>query len=309
MDNRQLLGQFYTTSDPFAGSDAFSLWNSLRPKGVKVLEPFAGAGLLYSYLDEEWEGYDIDPKIDSIVKQDTIKNFPIGYDVCITNPPYLAKTTISRKKLNVSIKYQDLYLDCLELMLNNCGYVAAIIPSTFYNTGLFQDRLIAWDKLDKEVFSDTDVPVGVAYFAPKSKGTKVYVNGKEIKEHPPTSADPSISFNVAHGNYVLCAIDSTKGRSIHIHNDVESFDRRKYLKHTSRNYSLFYSPNKLDIDKINSFIDEWRDETKDFYLTSFKSTMKCGIYRKRMNFNILKWIISVYDCATNPSGTLEPHWQ
>jgi len=293
LDNKQLLGQFYTTSDPFAGSDAFSLWNSLRPRGVKILEPFAGAGLLYSYLDEEWVGYDIDPKIDGIIKQDTIANFPTGFEVCITNPPYLAKTTISRQKLNVSIQYQDLYLDCLELMLNHCDYVAAIIPSTYYNTNLFQDRLIAWDKLDREIFSDTDVPVGVAYFAPNSKGASLYVNGKQIKENPPQNVSSNISFNDENGNYVLCAIDTTKGRNIHIHNDIDNFDREKYLKHTSRNYSLFYSPKEINIDKINSFINEWRDETNDFYLTSFKSTMNSGIYRKRMNFNILKWIISV----------------
>lgn len=293
MDNKQLLGQFYTTSDPFAGSDAFMLWDSLRPKNVKVLEPFAGAGLLYSYLDEDWEGYDIDPKLDSVKQRDTIQNFPKGYEICITNPPYFAKTTISRKKVNLSIKYQDLYLDCLELMLNNCDYVAAIIPSTFYNTGLFQTRLLAWDKLDREVFSDTDVPVGVAYFTSKAEKTKLFVNGKQIEENAPTNVKSHLSFNVAHGNYVLCAIDNTKGRNIHIHDNIESFDREKYLKHTSRNYSLFYSPHKLDLDKINSFINQWRDETQDFYLTSFKSTMTNGIYRKRINFNIVKWIISL----------------
>jgi hypothetical protein len=293
--NKQLLGQFYTTSDPFLGSDAFSLWNNLRPKDTKVLEPFAGSGLLYSYLNEDWIGYDIDPKLSTIIQQNTIQNFPTGFDVCITNPPYLAKTTISRQKLNTIVKYQDLYLDCLKLMLDNCKYIAAIIPSTFYNTKLFQNRLIAWDKLDREIFSDTDVPVGVAYFAPKSESLKIYVNGKEIKEYPPQSVKSNISFNVENGNYVLCAIDTTKGRNIHIHNDVKNFDRKKYLKHTSRNYSLFYSPKELNIDNVNSFIQMWRDETNDFYLTSFKSTMKTGIYRKRMNFNILKWIISMVD--------------
>ena len=306
MATKQLLGQFYTTSNPFKGSDAFSLWDSVRPHNVKVLEPFAGAGFLYSYLNEEWVGYDIDPKRDDIIQQDTIKNFPVGFDVCITNPPYLAKTTISREKLNVLIKYQDLYLDCLELMLQNCQYVAAIIPSTFYNTNLFQNRLLAWDKLDKEVFSDTDVPVGVAYFTPKVRETKLYVNGKEIVKQSPKNIKSSLAFNVSHGNYVLSAIDTTKGRNIHIHNDVENFDRKKYLKNTSRNYSLFYSPLELDIDKINSFIEEWRTKTNDFYLTSFKSTMKSGTYRKRMNFNILKWIVS--ECATSSSGTLDPHW-
>lgn len=293
MATKQLLGQFYTTSDPFLGSDAFSLWNNLRPKNTKVIEPFAGSGLLYSYLEEDWVGYDIDPKLDNIIKQDTIEDFPTGYRVCITNPPYLAKTTISRQKLNVEIKYQDLYLDCLKLMLDNCEYVAAIIPSTFYNTNLFQNRLLAWDKLDREVFSDTDVPVGVAYFVPNVKDTTFYVNGKQIKENAPQKVKSNLSFNVSHGNYVLCAIDTTKERNIHVHNDLNSFDKEKYLKHTSRNYSLFHSPGVLDIDKVNSVINEWRTETNDFYLTSFKSTMKNGLYRKRINFNILKWITSL----------------
>jgi hypothetical protein len=290
---KQLLGQFYTTTDPFLGSDAFSLWNSLRPKNTQVLEPFAGAGLLYSYLNEDWVGYDIDPKLDTVIKRDTIKDFPTGYSVCITNPPYLAKTTISRQGLDTIIKYQDLYLDCLKLMLDNCEYVAVIIPSTFYNTNLFQDRLLAWDKLDRGVFSDTDVPVGVAYFTPKAKETTLYVNGKQIKENAPTPVKSNLSFNVSYGNHILCAIDTTNGRNIHIHNDLNNFNKEKYLKHTSRNYSIFYSPMPLDIDKINSFINEWRTETNDFYLTSFKSTMKNGLYRKRMNFNILKWITSL----------------
>ena len=301
--SRQLLGQFYTTSDPFLDSDAFSFWDSLRPHNTKVLEPFAGAGSLYNYLNEDWVGYDIDPKLDSISTLDTIKNFPTGFDVCITNPPYLAKTTISRQKLNKIIKFQDLYLDCLSLMLTHCKYVAAIIPSTFYNTNLFRDRLIAWDKLDKEVFSDTDVPVGVAYFTPISKGVSLYVNGKIIKENPPHNVSSDILFNVETGNYVLCAIDTTKKRNIHIHDDVTNFDRQKYLKYTSRNYSLFYSPKKLDLDKINNFINKWRDETNDFYLTSFKSVMNTGIYRKRMNFNILKWIIST---CSEPDAKLVP---
>lgn len=293
MATKQLLGQFYTTTDPFLGSDAFSLWNSLRPKNTQVLEPFAGAGLLYSYLNEDWVGYDIDPKLDTVIKRDTIKDFPTGYSVCITNPPYLAKTTISRQGLDTIIKYQDLYLDCLKLMLDNCEYVAVIIPSTFYNTNLFQDRLLAWDKLDRGVFSDTDVPVGVAYFTPKAKETTLYVNGKQIKENAPTPVKSNLSFNVSYGNHILCAIDTTNGRNIHIHNDLNNFNKEKYLKHTSRNYSIFYSPMPLDIDKINSFINEWRTETNDFYLTSFKSTMKNGLYRKRMNFNILKWITSL----------------
>ena len=66
----------------------------------------------------------------------------------------------------------------------------------YYNTNLFQNRLLAWDKLDREVFSDTDVPVGVAYFVPNVKDTTFYVNGKQIKENAPQKVKSNLSFNV-----------------------------------------------------------------------------------------------------------------
>ena len=147
MQSKQLLGQYYTTTDPFNNSDAFKSWYNLVPKDEPVLEPFAGAGNLFDFIDAAWVGYDIDPQHFNVEIRDTIKDFPKDYQVCITNPPYLAKTIISRKRLPVIVKHEDLYLDCLQLMLDNCDYVAAIIPSTFYNQNLFKDRLFAWDKL------------------------------------------------------------------------------------------------------------------------------------------------------------------
>ena len=45
--SKQLLGQFYTTTDPFSISDAFSAWFSMVPEDETILEPFAGAGHLF----------------------------------------------------------------------------------------------------------------------------------------------------------------------------------------------------------------------------------------------------------------------
>jgi len=290
MSKKKKLGQFYTTKNPFIG-DAFSLWNSVRPQGAEVLEPFAGAGNLFNFLPESWVGFDIEPNHPSIKLRDTISNFPIGYKVCITNPPYLAKNSASRLKLSVSMKNEDLYLDCIQLMLNNCEYVAAIIPSTYYGLNKFQDRLIAWDKLDYQLFDDTDNPVGVAYFGPDKCETKIFVNGKEIKENN-LSGDSKLKFNVAHGNYVLSAIDRTDKENLSISEVDDSFDRKKFLKNTSRNYALFFSEKQLDCQKINEFISDWRRSTNDFYLTSFKSMMKSGKYRKRLSFSQLSAIIA-----------------
>jgi len=279
---KKTLGQYYTTTNPFGG-EAYEKWKSIIPN-TTILEPFAGAGHLFKYIDANWVGYDIQPNHQNIIQRDTIKDFPKGFKVCITNPPYLAKNSASRRKLNVSIKRSDLYLDCLELMLENCDYVCAIIPSTFYRTGLFRERLFAWDKMDCLLFNDTDAPAGVAYFVPEKTNTSLYVNGESIIKAE-LNEKIDLKFNVEYGNYVLNGIDTTLNDNISISDDILSFNKEKYLKNTSRNYVLFYSPVPLDIEKTNKNIKEWRLKTKDFNLTSFKSLQKSGKYRKRISFN------------------------
>jgi hypothetical protein len=291
LDSKKLRGQYYTTTNPFSGS-AFSLWNGMKPHNVPVIEPFAGAGNLFNFVDEDWHGYDIEPKNPNVIQQDTLQDFPKGYDVAITNPPYLAKNSLKRRGGTLFFKYEDLYLDCVEQMLTNCGFVAAIIPSTFYGTGLFQDRLLCWDKLDYVLFEDTDCPVGVAYFIPDKCKTKLFVNGQSITPHGlERNKNVKLRFNVPDGNYVLTAIDNTRHENIRIDPVSDAFDRDKYLKNTSRNYSLFHSDKELDCDVVNQKISQWRTETDDFYLTSFKSMMKCGKYRKRISFKDLYYFV------------------
>lgn len=298
IDKKVLNGQYYTTSNPFKGN-AFDFWNSLRPKNCQILEPFAGSGNLFDFVDGDWQGFDIEPNHEDIIQRDTLKDFPKGFSVCITNPPYLAKNSLSRKlgnkKEDIFFKHEDLYLDCLEKMLDNCDYVAAIIPSTFYGTNLFRERLMCWDKIDASLFSDTAHPAGIAYFGPDRYETKVFVNGKEIDKTKLSSDSGkeklSLRFNVEDGNYVLNAIDQTSKETIFVEAVSDKFDRKKYLKNTSRNYVLFHSPVELDLEKVNNEISRWRKETLDFELTSFKSLRKDGKYRKRMSFKNLKSIL------------------
>lgn len=299
--NKILRGQFFTTKNPFQDSEAYNSWKTQLPEKQKALEPFAGAGNLFEFIkDIEWDGYDIEPKHPLVIQQDTMINFPNNYEICITNPPYLAKTTSSRKKLPVILKYDDLYLDCLEKILENCKYVAVIIPSTFYGKNMFTERLYAWDKIDRVMFDDTDNPIGVAYFVPhKVEKTKYYVNGKliDIQENDyPKQSKLTMNFNVENGNYILSAIDTTKENNIKILTDLNSFDKNKYLKNTSRNYSLFFSPDidKNDVEQINKFINNWREKTQDFFLTSFKSEQNSGKYRKRISFQQFKWLVHKY---------------
>ena len=123
-DEKRLFGQFYTISNPFE-LNVFVKW--LRSiKGIDeeiFLEPFAGANNIVEMIQElgcnkyqKWDCYDICPAEDNKVPEfvvknrDTIDNFPTGYRIAITNPPYLAKNSATRRGLDYAGgEYNDLY--------------------------------------------------------------------------------------------------------------------------------------------------------------------------------------------------------
>ena len=111
--------------------------------------------------------YDINPGSPEVKKRDTTQYFPQGYKLIITNPPYLAKNSACRKKIEfVNTKHDDLYKLCLEIMLKNCDYVGAIIPASFINADLFLDRLHSYTLLSSQMFMDTENPICLALFSP-----------------------------------------------------------------------------------------------------------------------------------------------
>ena len=106
---KKKLGQFFTTNYDYI------LQGMKIPDGItQIIEPFAGNGdLLKFILDKskfEIECYDIDPKHDYIIKQDTIlspPNYKGKYE--ITNPPYLAKNKTKDKAPFIKYPVDDLY--------------------------------------------------------------------------------------------------------------------------------------------------------------------------------------------------------
>jgi hypothetical protein len=57
---------------------------------------------------------------------------------------------------------------------------------------------------------------------------------------------------------------------------------------------------EADLPAINALIDQWRDETMDFFLTSFKSPMASGKYRKRISFMEVRWLLNRFYAARLP---------
>lgn len=143
----------------------------------------------------KWKCFDIDASHSTkefpVIERDTINDFPKDYNVCITNPPYLSKNSATRRHLDFpDTEYDDLYKLCLEKMLENCKYVAAIIPETFITSGEFTDRLFSVISLNCKMFDDTDCPVCLAMFIEdKTEDFQIWRmneflgNYKDLKKH------------------------------------------------------------------------------------------------------------------------------
>ena len=179
---KKLSGQFYTISNPFKNNYFFkwykNMLNSYDEQNLEFLEPFAGTNNIIKLIEElnlpqpsNWKCYDIkEPETNKtpeykIEPKDTLKDFPKGYKVAITNPPYLAKNkATSLNSNNFDYSYDDLYLKSLDLMLKNVDFIAAIIPESFITSGKYQNRLYCIISLEMKMFNDTEVPVCLALF-------------------------------------------------------------------------------------------------------------------------------------------------
>lgn len=302
--NKRQHGQYFTIYNPFKNKPFNSWWQEAMEKSrnKKVLEPFAGANNLIKTLKQdrifEFESYDIDPKDKNVKKRNTLKSFPTGFDIIVTNPPYLAKNSARRNNLDADFKYDDLYKDCLEKMLDNCGYIAAIIPATFLHWGKLNDRLYAYVMLTEKMFEDTETPVCLALFKPKpQKRTLFYLNSKKliIKDDSLNyEKKMKIKFNSPKdANIGLIAFDNTRMNSIKFV-DIKMIDLEK-IKNTSRNIVSITVENtkitKKVISNLNKKLNQYREITHDVYLTPFKGVKKDLTFRRRIMFKQARAII------------------
>lgn len=321
-ETKREYGQFFTTVNPF-NIDIFYKWIKLFIDDETILlEPFAGSCNICNMIkdlgyENDWKCYDIDPpEIEEyeITQQDTINNFPLGFNVAITNPPYLGKSSASRRKLPFDGKgYDDLYKTSLSVMLDNLDYVAAIIPESFATSGLFHNRLYAIVSLTCKMFEDTDCPVCLALFVPNNKKESLgldendfmlYRQDKYINLYSIVKSNLLISkynkidwkMNDKEGTIGIKCIDNTKGNSI-IFVKGDTIDASK-IKNSSRSFTRVSGlPNNVDLDKFiekcNIILDSYRADTFDIFLTSFKGLREDNLYRRRLDFKTAKNIMNL----------------
>ena len=321
-------GVYYTTGNPFE-LKPFNDWaRKIKLKELEVLEPFAGENHIITWLGKKCKShksYDIKPKAAETEKQDTLKKFPKGFKVCITNPPWLTNYSAKRHGLKFpKIKYDNIYKGALELALNNCDYVGFIIPGTFLTwalrTSWFTKRLYSVIFINSKLFTETDNPVCLALFTKEEvKDTMVYNDEtplgtlKKLKSHMPLPVKNGrkIVFNSDEGNLGLICIDNTKEPSIRFcppseikrKNEKSGAIEARKMKISDRLLTKMDTDIE-DVDSaiktLNKKLDRIRKETHDVFFAPFKGLRRDGKYRRRVDFIFVRNLInSCFPSTTN----------
>jgi hypothetical protein len=326
-NDKRILGQYYTENNPFKNK-LFKDWvNHISDIGnKKFLEPFAGSNNIIKFIQEiypeikNWSCFDINPSLTNvtpqynIIKQDTIIKFPEGYDVIVTNPPYLSKSSATRRGIiypNFSPSYNDLYKICLDKMLNNVSFVAAIIPESFITSNLFHDRIFGIISLPCKMFNDTDCPVCLALFGKEVENNDfpIYSNNDfignfyelkifDLSEYKLKDIDIKWRFNDPNGIIGVKCVDSVKSNGGDIYFHRGELIKSEDIKISSRAFTRISGLPEMYLSRLDDFIDtcnivlnEYRSLTKDIFMTSFKGLRIDGKYRRRIDFYTVKSIL------------------
>ncbi len=297
-------GRFFTTGNPFR-HPAFRAWAQCSGlPSAPILEPFAGANSLIAHLEgmglcKDSASYDVHPSDRRVRRRDTLESFPKGFDVCVTNPPWLARNSATVRGLAFpGCRHDDLYKFALEKCLDNCGWVAALVPESFIRARIFQERLTDFISLASRLFTDTGHPVGLALFQPHlATDVKVWFQQARVgllseleRLRPRPKPDgPLVRFNDPRGNVGLIALDNTRAASIRFCRVEELAEYP--VKKTGRHITKLRVDGRVRIDAWNDYLDDFRARTHDVLMTCYKGIRKDGMYRRRLDWALARGIV------------------
>ena len=317
MSKKRQNGRFFTIGNPFNNPPFLKWAKKARLPNKKILEPFAGSNNLIQLLSKlglckEFASFDIEPAHPSVICRDTLKDFPTGYEVCITNPPFLSRVSASAQGLEYpETIFDDVYEFALVKCLQNCGYVASLVPESFIISHYlsYAHRLQDFVSLTSKMFEDTSFPVGLALFTPFRRVQMVHLGEKKKREASiwsetkeigsisylksikpkPLKTGKSVRFNVPNGNVGLIAVDNSKEASICF---CKVEDLKNYeVKESSRYKTKLYVEGEVKIDEWNHALNTLREKSCDVLLTPYRGIRKDGKYRRRLDWGIARAII------------------
>ncbi len=305
---KRARGAYYTLHNPF-DHPAFIDWAKAADLSrTRVLEPFAGENSLIDHLHgmefaKKFSAFDIAPAAEKVVKRDTLADFPRGYDICITNPPWLAKNSATVRGLPFpDCPYDDLYKWSLDICLRHCRWVAALIPESFIRSGLFHRRLTDFISIRKRLFVETAHPVGLALFAPQERAGgddfKVWSDSDSLGHWqalrcrwlpPLKTLGRRLVFNDPKGNLGFIAFDNVREASIRFCEAEEIADYE--IKQTSRFITRIRAPAAPPIPELNARLKEFRHKTGDIFLSAYRGLRHDGHYRRRMDWKTVRTVV------------------
>lgn len=311
------LGQFFTKSSSWLKPQ---VENFILSSNCSIAyDPFAGEGDILKLCKKRLnfkgiKGLDIDSKLSWQIN-DSLLNIPkIKNSIIVTNPPYIAKQSATRKHLNLTkyfnlSSYDDIYLIALDKMLEVSDYVVAIIPESFINSNYKKkNRLSSITILEENPFQDTQNPVCVACFDKEEKSfdrVKIYKNELfvdyysnllSLKLEPSNFID--VKFNDRKGWLALRAVDSSDSKNkikFALKEDI-NYDWQNNIKSTSRHFSLISVDVPMPwrdyfIVVCNEILQDLRLSSSDVILTAFKGNTNIGLRRRRLDFKLARAII------------------
>jgi hypothetical protein len=299
-------GAFFTGKNPLQGP--FNAW--LLQTGVSsILEPCAGDGALRRFVDQEvsglsWTLYDIDPQSADIHFRDSIKDFPKGFECCITNPPYLSPRRA--RKIGMSRCHgQDLWKIFLELALVHCRFVAMVLPQSFIKKAGHYRRLSHIILLPPGTCDGTEQPVCLALFddIPRDN-VVVWSEGVELgdwrtlRRHQVMSEKIArgIRINDVDGQIGLHAMDSRTGDSLRFvkGEEIDPLRLKRSSRHVTRIFveGLDAAEVEMVVNACNELLGDIRHTTSDLLLTPAHGTSRNGTQRRRLTYRLAVRIIS-----------------
>lgn len=317
-------GAYFTTdaawlNEPVEGF----LRAALAAKGGRVLDPFAGDGhllaLVESRLGATTAGLDIAggrwPTNDSLLSLPAEARDA----VIVTNPPYLANHSASRKGVaSLAAEYfaasaqDNLYKIALDRCLEASDFVVAVIPETFLLSGYPADRLVLASVIESPLFADTDAPALVACFGPVAQpaaqnillGSEPIATLPELQRIRSVNAErpgrDAIHFNVPTGRIGLRAVDAADAETPIRFYLAADFDYpASKVRHSSRLMTYLEVPNlepaKLGrlVSAANDILGDIRAASGDLVLAPFKGNDKTGRRRRRLDYALARKILEL----------------
>jgi hypothetical protein len=325
MNTKKQYGQFYTTNSDYIIGD---LINEL-PKDLIVVEPFCGKGDLLIF-ENKYEIYDIDPKIDGCIKQNTLLS-PPNYKnkLVITNPPFLSRNKNKDKTLYDLYDVGDLYKASIKSIME-CEGGILIVPLNFLcdeddkirNLFFSKFSITKMNVFEETVFDDTTYTIcsfsfikrtnettsesiNITFF-PSLKTSSFELNkstgwrvGSEflniIYNQKNIGVGRLVIGGTPNSNLYLRAIDTgTDEGKINLSINKNHY----YSKPTDRTFATitlnkkYTEEQELEIcDIFNEVLSIYREKYNSLFLTNFRNSTS-SYSRKRISFDVAYKLIS-----------------